>query len=51
MFDESQIANKNDMPERNTFLDKSENIALCQISKKNICPMSFLLQKSIVIMI
>ena len=47
MFDESQIANKNDMPERNTFLDKSENIALCQISKKIFSQCHFCYKKAL----
>ena len=47
MFDEPPITNQKDMPECNTFLDKCENIALRQISKKDICPISFLLQKAL----
>ena len=50
MFDEPPITNQKDMPECNTFLDKCENIALRQMSKKIFAPV-FLLQKSIVIMI
>ena len=34
MFDEPPITNQKDMPECNTFLDKCENIALRQMSKK-----------------
>ena len=50
MFGAPQISNQKDMPERNILLDKGGNIALCQ-TLKNICSMSFLLQKRILIMI
>ena len=50
MFDEPPITNQKDMPECNTFLDKCENIALRQISKK-IFALYLFVTKSIVIMI
>ena len=43
------ILNQKDMPESNILLNKSENIALCQISKTYL-PYAFLLQKGILIM-
>ena len=50
MFCTPQMSNLKDMPESNILLEKGGNIALCQ-TLKNICSMSFLLQKRILIMI
>ena len=49
MCNAPKVSNLKDMLESNIFLNKSENIALCQISKIYV-PYAFLLQKGFLIM-